>query len=447
VFAPVSAYQQHTTTAMADIFKHLPALNFVPSAAETSGPSGTRPRSTNEDLEREIAEGHRAEAALQKSRDELEMSVQERTAELARANEALHKLTDVIPHHIWSSTPDGTIDYCNQRLLEYVGRALDEIQGDRFLETIHPEDRDRLSRLWRTSLSKGTPFTGEWRVRGSDGRYRWFFTRGLPLRDEQGNIIRWYVTNTDVEDAKRAEQALMRMQVELAHVVRVTTMGELAASIAHEVNQPLAAVVTNANASLRWLAAEPPNLVEVRETVNRILRDARRAADVIQRIRTLLKKSVVEPTRQDVNDLVREVLALVKNELFTHRIATRVDLTREAPPVLADRVQLQQVILNLVMNGIEAMNKATDRPRSLLVTSRTLHTGEVAVAVQDNGIGISPAVLDQLFNPFFTTKPGGMGMGLSVCRSIVESYGGRLWAEVNKGPGATFEFALPAAGP
>jgi C4-dicarboxylate-specific signal transduction histidine kinase len=248
-----------------------------------------------------------------------------------------------------------------------------------------------------------------------------------------------------IEEAEhtRAEHTIRRMEIELAHVGRVTTIGELAASIAHEVSQPLAAVVANGNASLNWMAGDPPNLPEARDSVTRIVRDGRRAGEVIQRIRALLKKSPPAPTEQNVNDVLRDVLALVADALTRQRIEARADLG-DVPPVLADRVQLQQVILNLVMNGVDAVNERGDGPRRLVISTRTLDTGEVTMAVEDSGAGVDPAVLDKLFDPFFTTKPQGMGMGLSVSRSIVESHGGRIWASINQGAGATFHVSLPA---
>jgi len=246
------------------------------------------------------------------------------------------------------------------------------------------------------------------------------------------------------EERRSTQQALVKMQAELAHVVRVTTMGELAASIAHEVNQPLTAVMTNANACLRWLANDPPNLMEARESLNRILRDGRRASDVLGRIRGLVRNTPPQPALQDVNELLREVLALVHDALSEHHVETRVELQPAIPGVLGDRVQLQQVILNLVMNGVEAMRAVADRPRSLVVSSGVTEGGEVSMMVRDSAGGIEPAVLDRLFEPFFTTKPGGMGLGLSVCRSIVHSHGGRLWATRNEGAGTTFHVALPA---
>ncbi len=245
------------------------------------------------------------------------------------------------------------------------------------------------------------------------------------------------------EERRQAQDALSEAQRELAHVARVTTMGELAASIAHEVNQPLSAVVTNANACLRWMAAEPPKLEEARKSVSRMLSDAHRASDVIGRIRSLLKKSEPEPTQQNVNELLRDVVLLLQDALTRQRVGVTLDLESHVPPVMGDRVQLQQVILNLVMNGVEAMNDVGDRPRQLLISTRAAEQG-VAMTVQDSGVGIDPAVFEKLFEPFFTTKPEGMGMGLSVSRAIVQRHGGRLWASMNEGFGTTFHVALPA---
>jgi signal transduction histidine kinase len=249
-------------------------------------------------------------------------------------------------------------------------------------------------------------------------------------------------TVMDVTASKRAEEALRQAQAELAHVTRVTTMGELTASIAHEVNQPLAAVIANANASLRWLAAATPNLDEAREALLRIVRDGKRASDVITRIRTLVQKTDPEKTRLDINQTVQEVVLLMQNEAVRKGVALRIDLAADVPPVLGDRVQLQQVILNLVMNGIEAMNTVADRPREMVIRSSAQESDNVLLAVQDSGIGIDPRNLDKIFDTFYTTKPQGMGMGLAISRSIVENHGGKLWAVPNDGPGATFQFTL-----
>jgi PAS domain S-box-containing protein len=247
-------------------------------------------------------------------------------------------------------------------------------------------------------------------------------------------------------EGKRAEENLRKAQAELAHVARVTTMGELTASIAHEVNQPLTAVIANANASLRWLTAPIPNLDEVRDAIGRIARDGNRASDVIKRIRALVKKGDTEKTPLDINETIEEVVTMTHSEIQKNGVVLRMELSADLPQVLGDRVQLQQVILNLVMNGIEAMNEVTDRSRELLICSRQHESDKVIVAIQDSGIGIDRENLEKIFNAFYTTKLQGIGMGLAITRSIVEAHGGRLWASPNDGPGATFQFDLPIGG-
>jgi len=243
-------------------------------------------------------------------------------------------------------------------------------------------------------------------------------------------------------ERSRAEHALREAQAELAHVTRVMTMGELAASIAHEINQPLAAVVTNANACLRWLTGPIPNLDEGRAAVARIARDGNRASDVIGRIRALVKKSATEQAHLDINEVIQEVLGLIQTEIRKNEVVLRRKLAPDLPRILGDRVQLQQVILNLMMNGIEAMSAVTDRSRDLLIRSCRYESDKVLIAVQDSGTGLETESLDHLFTAFFTTKPKGMGMGLAISRSIIEAHGGKLWASPNDGPGATFQFTL-----
>ena len=248
-----------------------------------------------------------------------------------------------------------------------------------------------------------------------------------------------------LSEQKRAEEALREAQADLAHVTRVTTLGEVAASIAHEVNQPLAAVVANAEACLRWLGREIPDLDAARRSVEWIIDDANRASEVIRRVRALANKSDVEKAPLDINDVVKEVIALVQGELVSHRVSLRMEFANALPVVPADRVELQQVVINLVMNGIEAMQSVTDRPRELLIRSLQDETQQVLVSVTDCGVGISAENADRLFNAFFTTKANGMGMGLSICRSIIEAHGGRLWASANLPHGATFQFTLPVS--
>jgi len=247
----------------------------------------------------------------------------------------------------------------------------------------------------------------------------------------------------DLTDHMVAVEALQKAQAELAHVTRITTLGELAASIAHEVNQPLAAMVADAEASINWLAAAEPNLEQVRDALSTIVNDGHRAGEVIQRIRQLAKKTDPQREAVAINSMIEDMLPLLRPEVRRHDVSLRLDLAPNLRAVPGDRVQLQQVLINLVMNGIEAMASVGDRPPVLVIRSRPHEGDQVLVSVEDAGVGIDPNSVNQLFSPFFTTKPGGMGMGLSISRSVIEGHGGRLWATPNPIHGATFHFALP----
>jgi PAS domain S-box-containing protein len=519
-------------------------------------------------------------------------------AALRESERRWRSLTEALPQLVWSATPDGACDYFSTQWTEYTGVAESELLGWRWMDVLHPDDRDGTRQIWTDSVAGRRPYDVEYRVRRHDRVYGWFKTRGVPIRDSNGNIVKWFGTCTDITDGKlaeealrhseqqlrkarnelerkvaertaelrrseaylaeaqaltrmgswaltvatreivhlsdqfyqifgldpergipslqtirqhihpedrattaeilgkairegkgyeldyrivlpegivkflhlvahpvfntsgdpvefvgtvmdvterkRAEETLQELQASLAHVTRVTALGELTASIAHEVNQPLAAIVTHGDAGLRWLDREVPQLDEVRSAVERMIDCAKLAGEVIARLRALSRKTAPEMVRLDFNEVINEVLSLIRREISNHQVSVRLDLAASLPPIFGDRVQLQQVILNLLVNGIQAMALASDRPRELLIRSQADNTGQILVEVGDSGIGIAPAHAGQLFNAFFTTKADGMGMGLSICRSIIEAHGGRIWASPNAGPGTTFQFTLPA---
>jgi PAS domain S-box-containing protein len=508
----------------------------------------------------DVTEQRLAKEALQKAFDEIKKS-----------EDRLRLVIDTIPTLVWRASPEGIPDFLNQTALDYTGISLDQAETA-WPRAFHPDDKKAMLVKWAAIRESGRPGSLEARLRRFDGEYRWFLFQAEPLRDEAGNIVKWYGSSTDIEDRKRAEEALRESeqrfrdyaetasdwlwetgpdhrftrisehvkaigfqpsgvtgatrwdvatdvesepekwrqhqamldahrpfrdfvytvngigaalyvqtsgkpiydatgnflgyrgtgtdisatiradhaeralreaQAELAHVTRVTTLGELTASIAHEVNQPLAAVVANADACLRWLDRDTPDLAAARRSVEWVISDSNRASEVMRRVRALAKKSTIERVPLNVNDLVGESVALVQHELTSHQALLRAELASNLPMIQADRVQLQQVIINLVMNGIEAMQPVADRPRELVIRSLQDEAQQLLVSVTDCGVGISAENANRLFTAFFTTKPSGMGMGLSICRSIVEAHGGRLWATANVPHGATFQFTLP----
>jgi PAS domain S-box-containing protein len=334
------------------------------------------------------------------------------------------------------------------------GYRPDEVGGTfaAILDRMLPEDRLRIEAPIAEAVEKGRDYRVEYRIIMPDGSVKFNQSVGRAIANESGEVTEYIGTTADITERKRAEEELRRSeaglrkaQAELAHVTRVTTMGELAASIAHEVNQPIAGVVLNGNACLRWLARvkeDSANLMEARDAVERIIRDGTRAGEVIARIRALFKKAEATKEPLDLNEVVREVIVLARSEMDKRRIALRLKLASNLPRILGDRVQLQQVLLNLILNGIEAMSKIEERRRELILGTHVNADSEVLVTVRDFGVGLDPESTERAFTAFHTTKPGGLGMGLPISRSIVENHAGRLWATANDGPGATFQFTL-----
>jgi PAS domain S-box-containing protein len=365
-------------------------------------------------------------------------------AELRESEARFRLVADSAPVLIWMSGTDKLCTYFNKPWLDFTGRSLEQELGNGWAEGVDPEDLQRCLDTYIQSFDRREAFRMEYRLRRHDGEFRWVLDIGAPRFNPDGSFAGYIGSCIDVTEKRRAEEQLRQAQENLARVSRVIAMGELAAAIAHEVNQPLGAVVTNASASLRWLAGQPPNLGEAREAIDRTVRDANRASEVIVKIRALLQKVPPQMEQLDVNVVIREVLTLADNELLRSGIAVQTDLAPDVPKVFGDRVQLQQVLLNLILNGIDAMRTITHRPRELRIKSAT-HPDGVLIQVHDSGDGVNPEQANHIFDPFFTTKPQGIGIGLSVGRSIVEAHGGRLWFTPGPSHGAVFQFTVPKA--
>jgi PAS domain S-box-containing protein len=346
---------------------------------------------------------------------------------------------------------EGRIIDANQAFLDIIGYAQEDLVSGRlrWTELTPAEWRDADDQIiaeLKAAGSRSLPPREKEYFRKDGGRVPVLIARALfEWKPDEG--VSFVVDMTDLKRAEEklraSEQRFVDAQMELAHVTRMTTLGELTASIAHEVNQPLAAVVANAEAGLRWLDRESPDIAKARRSVEWIIDDGNRASEVIRRVRSLATKTSIEKVPLNINDVIGETILLVQRELSSRRVALRTDLAPALPAILGDRIQLQQVVINLVMNGLEAMQSVTDRPRELVIRSHQDGAQLVRVAVTDSGGGISAENADRLFSAFFTTKSSGMGMGLSICRSIIETHGGRMSAANNVGPGATFQFTLP----
>ena len=352
-----------------------------------------------------------------------------------------------LPVSAWTLKPDGTPDFVNQVWLEFSGQTLDFVRShpEAWMTAVHPEDREAASRAFWDGVRSGQGFAFETRsLRAQDGTYRWHLQQAVVLRDAEGKVLKFVGTTTDIDDQKRTEEALRQAQGDLARINRVTTMGELAASLAHELKQPISGAITNASVCLRKIGRDEPDLDGVRAAVARIARDAQRAAEIIDRIRSQFEKGIPNQEALRVSEIIQETIALLRDEAMRYNISVRTELAADLPQIVGDRVQLQQVTMNLIVNSIEAM-KDVDGIREMMIRSQRTENDQILVSVSDTGIGILPQFAKQIFDPFFTTKPNGTGMGLRISRSIIESHGGRLWAAGSPGRGATFHFSLPVA--
>jgi PAS domain S-box-containing protein len=325
----------------------------------------------------------------------------------------------------------------------------DSSSFERALQRIHPEDQATFNRVVEQAIRERSDFEVDFRIVLPDGKIKYSRSVGHPVFSASGELVEFVGTGVDMTERRQAEkerERLRQVQADLAHINRVTTMGELTASLAHEINQPITAAVTDARTCLRWLAREQPDLGEARESAARMVNAVTRAADIISRLRQLFKKGAPQASLVDVSQVIQEMVVLLRSEASRHSVSILTELSEDLPRVVADRVQLQQVLMNLMLNGIEAMQD-TKGGGQLTIRSLRGEGGQLLISVSDTGMGLPPDQADQIFNAFFSTKAQGTGMGLSISRSIIESHGGRLWATSNSGRGATFNFTLPSTDP
>ena len=408
--------------------------------------------------------------SVTRAREGLEMSVRKRTAELTRANEDLsHEIAERkraeeklrqseaylaeaqrLTHTgswVWQVAGRDALHLSDEwyRIYGFEPEQGAPAWGLR-LQRVHPEDRGRWQEAIDRAVSEKSDYEVEFRILLPGGTVKHIRTVGHPVLNASADLVQFVGSSTDITDRKHAEEALRQAQADLARISRATTMGELTASLAHEVNQPIAAALTDANTCLRWLMRDQPDVEEAREAASRVVRDAVRASDIINRMRSLFKKETLQRELVDVNQVIREMVVLLNGDATRYSISMRTELSENLPGIMGDRVQLQQVLMNLMINGIEAM-KDVDGPRQLVIKSQpapdTPRDEQLMVSINDTGVGLPSQQVDRIFNSFFTTKRDGTGMGLRISRSIVESHGGRLWASSNSPRGASFHLTLP----
>lgn len=373
-----------------------------------------------------------------------EMAIHETHAALMASERNLQEIISSIPGHVWAADTTGATNFYSDSYLAYFGQRREDVMGFEFLKLIHPDDLERTLSVYSHLLSSGIAGEAEIRMRRADGVYRWFLIRTSPFFDAAGNLTQWFGVNIEIDDRKHAEEKLHQSQSDLAHVARMTTMGELAVSIAHEVNQPLMSIVTSASTCLRWLSDPQPEIELAKQAARRIVRDGHRAADIIASVRALSRKAAPVMRPVHLQSVITDVLELLRGEMLRHNVALSTAFEENIPQILGDQTQLQQVILNLVMNAADAMAGMDRKGRHVSV--QVFSSGDhVQVSIGDSGIGLMADQAEQVFEAFFTTKPEGIGMGLSICRSIVEAHGGTIWASPNFPQGSVFSFTIPLA--
>jgi PAS domain S-box-containing protein len=410
----------------------------------------------NTALEREVAERKQVEAALQEAHDELERRVADRTKELTieisdrkQAEEKLRKLSRAVeqsPAMTIITDPSGHIEYVNPRFTEVTGYTLREVAGktSRVLKS-GETPAETYQELWQT-ITAGREWWGELCNRKQDGTLYWASTSISPITNQEGTVTHFLGISEDITERKRIEDEARRHRNELAHFGRVSIMGEMATSLAHELNQPLTVISGCAQLALDKLRSGTDKLEELADPLEQAAAQAERANEIIRRVRNFIQKADQERKAIEVNETVRDVFNLLRSDAREHGVAIKLDLPDDLPTVLADPIELQQVIVNLAHNGIEAMSENPSSSRLLTIRISRHRNGMVEIAVHNPGEAISSDHLQQMFDPFFTTKPGGLGMGLSISRTIVEAHGGSLWAESTPGSGTVFRFTLPASG-
>jgi PAS domain S-box-containing protein len=378
-------------------------------------------------------------AAFESMRQSLERAYED----LQESEQRFRDYAETASDWFWATGPDHAFTYFSEQAGRGFGLDWGTLIGKRRWDVAAAVSSE--PEHWRehmATLERREPFRDfVYQVRRVDGTLGFVSISGKPVLDAEGRFSGYRGVARDITERQRTEEALRQAQAELAHVTRVATLGELTASIAHEINQPLGAMVNSANACLRWLAAQ--NLERAQQSAVRVVTEGQRAADIIGRIRALAQKAPPHKDWLDINDTIRDVLALARSEVHRHRVVVETHLAEPVPLVHADRIQLQQVLLNLVMNAIEALSGFSAGPRILWVSSECSTAPEVLIAVRDSGPGLEPESRDRLFEAFYTTKPQGLGLGLMISRRIIEAHGGRLWATANEGRGATFQFTVP----